>query len=148
MSAFGARAQVSMGVQGGSDSIPPENFANLGSPKCHFLHFAQSIHKVSSCMTYCRQQLSQNHIIRFTCPLDRWDSIFCSALENQLLNNTVSLLEQLQNTGPYFKVLNRSGSVAHQSRQVFKERERYKTYKYKTDIEGIYFSMYYSRLQV
>ena len=29
---------------------------------------------------------------------------------------------------------------------VFKERERYKTYKYKTDIEGIYFSMYYSRL--
>ena len=57
-------------------------------------------------------------------------------------------LEQLQNTGPYFQVLNRSGSVARQSRQVFKERERYKTYKYKTDIEGIYFSMYYSRLQV
>ena len=46
------------------------------------------------------------------------------------------------------KGLNRSGSVARQSRQVFKEREGYKTYKYKTDIEGIYFSMYYSRLQV
>ena len=43
---------------------------------------------------------------------------------------------ELQNTGPYFKVLYRSGSVARQSRQVFKERERYKTYKYKTDIEG------------
>ena len=57
-------------------------------------------------------------------------------------------LEQLQNTGPYFQVLNRSCSVARQSRQVFKERERYKTYKYKTDIEGKYFSMYYSRLQV
>ena len=56
--------------------------------------------------------------------------------------------EQLQNTGPYFKVLNRSGSVAPQSRQVFKERERYKTYQHKTEIEGIYFSMYYSRLQV
>ena len=60
----------------------------------------------------------------------------------------ISQGEQLQNTGPYFKVLNRSGSVARQSRQVFKERERYKTYEYKTDIEGIYFNMYYSRLQV
>ena len=75
------------------------------------------LHKVSTCMTYYRQQLSQNHIIiiiiiiiimefiqrlyiavlssksiRFTCPLDRWDSIFCPALDNQLLKNTVSLL--------------------------------------------------------
>ena len=63
--------------------------------------------------------------------------------ENALLFSTS---EQVQNTGPYFKVLNRSGSVARLSRQVFKERERYKTYKYKTGIEGIYFSMYYSRL--
>ena len=51
--------------------------------------------------------------------------------------------EQLQNTGPYFKVLNRRGSVARYSLQVFKERERHNTYKYKTDIESIYFSMYY-----
>ena len=56
------------------------------------------LHKVSTCMTYYRQQLSQNHIIRFTCPLDRWDSIFCSALDNQLLNNTVSLLATNQSS--------------------------------------------------
>ena len=55
-------------------------------------------------------------------------------------------LGQLQNTGPYVKVLNRRDSVARYSLQVFKERERHNTYKYKTDIEGIYFSMYYSRL--
>ena len=41
--------------------------------------------------------------------------------------------EQLQKTGPYLKVLNRSGSVARWSIRVFIARQRYKRYKCKTN---------------